>query len=79
MTFAKLMVLMVSRAPAILPEPEVGTQRMAIEYCSAFSARPAKIRLQLPTEQSIYLLYDNFTKLMYFVTPVKLEGSILPK
>ena len=73
------MVLMVSRAPAILPVPEVGTRRMAMEYCSAFSARPAKIRLWLPTEQLIHLLYGHFTKLMYFAIPVKLKGLILPE
>ncbi len=68
-----------SRAQAILPVPEVGTQRMAMEYCSAFSARPAKIRLQLPTEQLIRLLYGDFTKLMYFAITVELEGLILPE
>jgi hypothetical protein len=73
------MVLMVSRALAILPVPEVGTRRMAMEYCLAVSARPAKIRLQLPTEQSIHLLYGDFTKLMYFAIQVELEGSILPE
>ena len=44
-----------------------------------FLARPAKIRLRLPTKQSIHLLYGDLTKLMYFAIPVKLEGSILPE
>jgi hypothetical protein len=73
------MVLMVSGAPAILPVLEVGTRRMAIEYSLAFLPRPAKIRLQLATEQPIHLLYGNFTKLMYFAIPVELEGSMLPE
>ncbi len=73
------MVLIVSRGLAILPVPEVGTRRMAIEYYLAFSAWPAKIRLQLPTEQSIRSLYGDFAKLMYFVIPVKLKGLILLK
>ncbi len=41
---------------------EVGARRMAMEYCSAFLARPAKIRLQLPTEQPICLLYIKSAK-----------------
>jgi hypothetical protein len=77
--FAKLMALMVSRAPAILPVPEVGTRRMAKEYCLAFSARPTNMRLRLPTMQLIRLLYGDLTKLMYLATLVELEGSILPE
>jgi hypothetical protein len=49
-------MLMVSRAPAILPVLEVETRRMAMEYWLAFSARPAKIRLQLATKQLSCLL-----------------------
>ncbi len=71
------MVLMVSKASAILPISEVGTRRMAMEYCLAFLARPAKIRLWLPTKQSIRLLYGDLTKLMYFAVPVKLKGAVL--
>ncbi len=73
------MELMVSRTPAILPVPEVGTQRMAKEYCLAFLARLAKMRLQLPTVQLICSLYGDLTKLLYLLTPVELEGSILPE
>ncbi len=79
MTFAELMVLMVSGAPAILPVLEVVIRRMATEYCSAFSARLAKIRLRLATKQSSRLLYGDFTKLMYFAIPVELKGSMLPE
>jgi hypothetical protein len=79
LTFAELMVLMVSRALAILPVPEVETQRMAMEYCSAFLARSAKIRLRLATKQSSGLLYGNFTKLIYFAISVELKGSMLPE
>jgi hypothetical protein len=71
------MALMVSGALAILPLPEIGTRRMAMEYCFAFLARSAKIRLRLPTEHSILLLYRDLTKLMYFAIPVKLKGLIL--
>jgi hypothetical protein len=73
------MVLMVSRAQGILPVPEVGNRKMAIEYRLAFSARPAKIRLRLATEQSSRSLYGNFTQLMYFAMLVELEGSMFPE
>jgi hypothetical protein len=52
---------------------------LAMEYCSAFLARPAKIRLRLATEQSIHLLYGDFTKLMYFAILVKLKGLMVPE
>ena len=78
-TFAELMELMVSGAPAILPLPEVGTRRMAKENCLAFLARPAKTRLRLATKQSSRLLYGDYTKLKYFAMPVKLKGSMLPE
>jgi hypothetical protein len=52
---------------------------MAMEYCLAFLARPAKIRLWLATKQLSHLLYGDFTKLMYFAMPVELEGSMLPE
>ncbi len=71
------MVLMVSGAPAILPVPKVGIRRRAMEYCLAFLARLAKIRLRLATEQSNWSLYSNFTKLLYFAMPVELKGLML--
>ena len=49
------------------------------EYCSAYLARPAKIRLRLATKQSSHSLYGDLTKLMYFVMPVELDGSMLPE
>jgi hypothetical protein len=52
---------------------------MAMEYCLAFLAMPTKLRLWLPTKQSIRLLYNDFKKLMYFAIPVKLKGLILPE
>jgi hypothetical protein len=73
------MVLMVSGALAILPVLEIGIWRMAMEYCSAFLARPTKIRLRLPTKQSIRSLYGDFTKVIYFAIPVKLKESKLPE
>ena len=56
---------------------EVGTQRMANEYCSAFSERAARIRLRSPTLQSILSLYGDLTKLLYLVRPVEVAGSML--
>jgi hypothetical protein len=50
-----------------------------MDYCLAFLARPAKIRLRLATEQSIRSLYGNLTKLMYFAIPVELKESMLPE
>jgi hypothetical protein len=73
------MVLMVSRALAILPVPEVGTWRMAMEYYLAFLNRPTKIRLRLATKQLGRLLYGDFTKLMYFAIPVKLKRVDAPR
>ncbi len=44
------------RSPASCPDLDVGTQRIAKEYCSAFSDRAAMMRLRLPTLQSILSL-----------------------
>ena len=75
----EVQLLMVSGAPASHPDPDVGTRRMAKEYCSAFLDRAARIRLRLPTLQSILSLYGDLTKLLYLVRPVELKGSMLPK
>jgi hypothetical protein len=53
---AEAILLMVSGAPASGPDPDVGTRRIAKEYCSVFLDRAARMRSRLPTLQSILLL-----------------------